>query len=153
MSWHLLSNKRDWLEKQSNSNHLQHVFQPDIQKWALWYKYPQNALTVVKWFINGNHLSKVFIFFNRNLSKNMCRYAGVLLWLLWNKSPPDGEIQLKQKIWAPSGVLSPHDLMQSEFGSGQIVNCKSQVFGQIRAGPSDWLSLMLSEFRSEKKTS
>ena len=151
MSWHLLSNKRDWLEKQSNSNHLQHVFQPDIQKCAVCYKYPQNALTVVKSFIN--HLSKVFIFFNINLSKNMCRYAGVLLWLLSNKSPPDGEIQLKQKIWAPSGVLSPHDLIQSEFGSGQIVNCKSQVFGQIRAGPSDWLSLMLSDFRSEKKTS
>ena len=67
----------------------------------------------------------------------------VLLWLLSNKSPPDGKIQLKQNIWAPSGVLSPHDLVQSELGSEQIVNL-SQVFGQIRAGLSDWLSLMLN---------
>ena len=86
----------------------------------------------------------VLIYFGIILSKNMYRDARVLLWLLSNKSPPDGEIQLKQNIWAPSGALSPHDLMQ--FRSGPIVNL-SQVFGQMKAGPPDWFSLMLSEFR------
>ena len=78
----------------------------------------------------------------------MYRDARVLLWLLSNKSPPDGEIQLKQNIWAPSGVFSPHDLMQ--FRSGPIVNL-SQVFGQMKAGSSDWFSLMLSEFRKVRR--